>query len=307
MSQQWLRKASLILVAGEKALDLSNMHFRFSVTQQDKEHPNSANIRVYNLSDDTSQQVVREFSEVVLQAGYEGSMGVIFKGTVRQYVRGKENATDSYLDLLAADGDLGYNFGVVNTTLERGATPAQVTGEIVKAMPGLQIGYTPNGSLGGTLPRGKVLYGMAAALMRQHTASQGQTWSIDNGRVNVIPLQGYLPDEAVVLSSATGLVGFPEQTQEGITCRCLLNPRIKTGARIQIDQRTINQTIQQNPSMPIPYNQRTGFQRLATVTADGFYRVFVAEHEGDTRGQAWHTKIIALSIDSSAQQVKAKE
>lgn len=304
--QQWLRKASLVLVAGDKGLDLSELHFRFKTNQTDLESPNNCSIRVYNLSQDTIKQIRGEFSEVVLQAGYEASYGVIFRGTVKQYRIGRESATDTYLDILAADGDLGYNFGVVNQTLGAGSSPPERYKAIVGAMSdkGLSPGYITE-STGGVLPRGKVLFGMGRDLLRNHATSQGATWSIDDGKINVIPLVGYLPGEAVVLNSLTGLVGTPEQTAEGLRVRCLLNPKIVVGGRIQIDNKSVNQTVQQNPNAaPVPYNQWTGIQLLATITADGFYRVYVAEHEGDTRGQAWYSDLVCLAVEQASGQVK---
>jgi hypothetical protein len=38
----------------------------------------------------------------------------------------------------------------------------------------------------------------------------------------------------------------------------------------------------------------------ATVTNDGFYRVMVAEHVGDTRGNDWYTELTCLAADISA-------
>lgn len=44
---------------------------------------------------------------------------------------------------------------------------------------------------------------------------------------------------------------------------------------IKIDNKSINQTIQQNQdAAPLAYNQYAGLQQLATVTDDGIYRVY---------------------------------
>lgn len=321
-SSQFGRKTSLIVIRPELkgpsnrsdpgAIDLSAMHFTFKTSQADVESPNNCVIRIFNLSDGNSQSTVQtiikgEYSRVVLQAGYEGgAFGVIFDGTVRQFRKGRVSATDTYLDLLCADGDLGYNFSVANQTLAAGSTYAQRTTAIIKSMSplGLSAGSLAPAT-GGVLPRGKVLFGMSRALMRAEAQSQGATWSIQNGKINVIPLDGYLPGEAVVLDSTSGLIGLPEQTDNGIKVRCLLNPKITPGGLVKIDNKAINQIIQANPNAaPIAFNQWTGIQLLADVTSDGLYRVFVAEHEGDTRGVAWYSDLICLSADSVTKRVK---
>ena len=51
------------------------------------------------------------------------------------------------------------------------------------------------------------------------------------------------------------------------------------------------------------YNQYTGVQNLAQVSTDGLYRVFVAEHSGDTRGSEWYTDLTCLAVNPQTQQV----
>jgi len=307
---QFGRKASLILVEGEKAIDLSEFHFTFETTQQDVESPNTAAIRIYNLKPETVKQVRGEFSRVVLQAGYQENFGVIFDGTIRQFRIGRQNATDSYLDILAADGDLAYNWAVVSKTIAGGTTntPEARVKAAIDAMSGGKVGsgYIMPFS-GGILPRGKVLFGMARSILRNEVGSQGATWNIDSGKVSVIPKAGYLPGEAVKLTSASGLIGVPEQTVDGLRVTMLLNPRIKIAGLVQIDNRLINQTINRDPTVVGPaYNQYAGVQLLANVTSDGIYRVYVAEHKGDTRGKEWYTNLVCLAVAGDTKQVKVQ-
>lgn len=291
----------------QSVIDLSEMHFRFRTVQQDVESPNNCSIRVYNLSEKTLNAIVRdEYSRVIVQGGYKATgLGVVFDGTIKQFRIGRENATDTYLDILAADGDLAYNFATLGITLAAKSTPSQrvaaVIGEMAKkgATAGDVMEFT-----GGVLPRGKVLFGMARALLRQEAQSQGATWNIDAGRINVTPLDGYKKGEAVVLTSLSGLIGIPEQTNEGLRATSLLNPRLTVAGLVQIDNKSVNQTVQQNPdAAPIAFNQYTGIQNLAHVAADGFYRLFVVEHEGDTRGPAWFSHLTCLALNPSTKKV----
>lgn len=309
---QWLRRVSLLMVNDTQALDLSQMHFKFSTAQCDEESPNNVSIRVYNLKDETIKAIQGEYSEVVLQAGYEqGPFGVIFKGTVKQYRIGKEgDAVNSYLDILAADGDITYNFGYSNMCMAAGSTSLQR----IQAIINQNSQYVKQGDIqatGGTLPRGKVLFGLSRAKLRSEAQQQGCTWNITNGVVNVTPLTGYLPGEAVVLTAQTGLIGRVEQTPDGMRCRCLLNPKITPGNLVKIDNRSINQQIAVG-SAALPggaqqdYNKWAGQpQFLASTATDGIYRVYVAEHEGDTRGQQFYTNITALAVDPVTNKVKA--
>ena len=310
MTTQWLRKATLYLTdpATGKGLDLSEFHFKFKCSTADTESPNNASVRVYNLRKDTIKKMKGEYSTVVVQAGYEGNFGVIFTGTIKQYRIGRENATDTYLDILAADGDVGYNFASVNATLS--AQNSDSKSRVNAVMQGFQEHGLTQGSItmpdtGGVLPRGKVLFGMARALMRQQTWSAGATWSIQQGAINVIPLKGYLPGSVVNISALTGMIGMPESTVDGIKVKILMNPRVQAGTLIRIDNASINRTLQTNPNAPIPYNQYTGIQLLASVSDDNIYRVYSAEFDGDTRGQAFYTDIIALAVNADTNKVVA--
>lgn len=311
---QYNRKFSLLLTNGETALDLSEMHCTFRSSQQDEESPSNAVIRVFNLSQETLTKVKTEYSRVVVQAGYvDGPFGVIFDGTIKQFRIGREpDALNNYLDILAADGDLAYNFALVNKSLAAGTTSGDRIAAAVAAMSplGVNAGQLLIPSSGGILPRGKVLFGMAKAILRSEVQTMGATWSIQDGKVNVIPLEGYLPGEAVVLTSQTGLIGRPEQTIQGIKCKALLNPKIIVGGLIKIDNASINQTQAQiTEALPgnagqLAYDKWAAIQQFATVTDDGTYRVYVAEYVGDTRGIDWYVEMICLTVDPVTNQCK---
>lgn len=289
----------MILANGSQAIDLSNLRFRFEISASDVETPNTARIRVYNLSRDLTTYAT-EFSQVVLSAGYGNNPGQIFKGTVKQFRKGRESNVDSFLDIFAADGDLGYNFGIVNTTVPAGSTEAQ---RLQKYAAALGYPLDPNApsylsSTGGILPRGKVLFGLARNYMRDLAETNNVRWSIQNGVVTLIPLAGYLPGDIVVINSATGMVGVPEATDQGILVQTLLNPKIGVGRRVQINNKDITSTLIKQQFFP-------GYSDLnlpATVDSvgDGIYRVIVIEHEGDTRDVSWYTRLTCLLIDPSA-------
>lgn len=311
----WIRKATLVVVAGEQGLDLSQMHFKFKTKQSDAESPNTAEIRIYNLSSATVKQIQGEFTNVVLNAGYEnGNFGIIFSGTIIQFRRGRENATDTYFDILASDSDIPYNNTMCNATI-KDCTPNKVIDSVSNSM-GLKVNNSLDNT-GGVLPRGKVLWGLNRDVMRQTVQSQGATWSIQNGVVQVIPLQGYLPNEAVVMNSHSGMISLPEQTDEGIKVRSLLNPKLVIGGQLQINNTSINQTIAAPAGkitdgngniLPgqLPFDKNAGLQLLADVSSDGFYRIYVVEFTGDTRGNDWYADMICLAIDSSSQEVISK-
>ena len=318
---QWLRRASLVVQVGNQLYDLSALKFTFKTRQSDTQTPNSCFIRVYNLKPDTVNQIVgassnvagagnnTEFRQVTLSAGYvNAQFGLVFQGTLKQTRRGRESAVNTYLDLLVADGDLAINWGFVNASIAaanatQDAFLDTILASMKTAQPGLAAGNI-SGLAGGTLPRGKVMFGMARDYARDLAQSNGTFWSIQNGKFQMLKRTAYLPGTSVVLNAKSGLIGQPEQTEEGIKIKCLLNPLIVIGSVVNIDNAAINQTINQT-QVPVSYDTFVGLQLLANIAADGNYRAFVVEHEGDTRGNDWYTTITGLSVDLSAAVASA--
>ena len=268
---QYLRACRLLVVDGKNnALDLSELHIKFSVKHSDNMTPNVADIRVYNLAEETALKIRKEFKQVVLEAGYQGNYGVIFQGNIKQVILGRESATDTFIDIVAGDGENAYNFSVINSTIAKGATSTdQVQAASTSlATKGVSQGYINNPNTQ-ALPRGKVMFGNARDYLRSIAQATGQNWSIQNGKLNYIPRKSYLPGEALKLTSKTGMIGTPQQTNEGVNIKCLLNPRIKTSGRIWIDNKSIalykiNFSVPGSPAnIPPPIN------------ADGVYFVLI--------------------------------
>lgn len=299
----WIRKCTLVVSTGSDGLDLSQLRIEFKVRQFDYNAPNTAVIRVWNLADETARQVQEEFERVTLQAGYEDEgFGIIFDGTIKQVIRGRANAKDKYVEIMAADGDLAHNFALVNKTLKAGSTPKQRAAAIAEATSKYDVKMGDDQHLtGGILPRGRVLFGLPPHHLDNLGETTGTTWTIQDGKIEARPLRGTPNNEAIVLTAQTGLVGVPEATNNGIEIVALLNPRIKVWTKLQIDNESIRTlTAREN----VGYPNYTSFTFPARTADDGIYRAIVVDHEGDTRGQPWYTLITALDIDKSTSEVK---
>ncbi|WP_374572783.1 hypothetical protein [Phenylobacterium sp.] len=305
MSNLYLRKVSLIVADDEEGLDLSELKIVFRVRQWDIQTPNTLQARVYNLSEATAGRIQKEFTRVVLQAGYEdGPFEKIFDGTIVQTKRGRDSGVDTYLDIFGGDGDEAYAFAVVNTCLAAGATRLDQFDAIAQAMKpyGVRPGSVPANLKDDALPRGVVMHGMARDLLMDLADATDTNWSIQHGVLQLVPRESYLPGEAVVLTSETGMIGRPEQTEGGITVRSLLRSDIRMGARVHINNSSI---------LLAPIDQsaqgRLEFENLRArvrVTEDGFYRVLCAEHFGDTRGNDFYTDMICVAATDPAPQAQ---
>jgi hypothetical protein len=292
MSDLYKRACSLVIGdASGNAIDLSAFRVKFVIKQALIQTPKHADITVYNLRRETALQIQKEFTTVELHAGYEGGSGLIFRGSVIQVRIGRENATDSYLHILATHHDAAYNFAVSARTLGAGWTQADAHAGIASdfASRGVAVGSAP--SLSATpAPRGKVCFGQTRDLARQFAEANGAHWNIDNDQLQVCRVDQALPDPVFVLTSKTGLIGLPAMTIDGVVARSLLRSEIRAGARVQIDNASI-QDVSISPSIDF-------VNVFPSKAADDVYKIYYVTHTGDTRGQPWYTDMVGVSTAS---------
>lgn len=298
---QYKRNFSL-LVSGTNldGLDLSPLHCKFSVKRSSNMTPNCADIRVYNVDDETALKIKQQYTQVVIQAGYDSNYGVIFKGNIKQIILGRESATDTFIDLVCGDGDLAYNYAIVKTAI-RSTDQNSIFNQIAQPMYGLglTLGTSQPAFLPGALPRGKTMWGSARDFMRTFAQQNDLTWSIQNEQISFIKQQGYEPGTSVILTSKTGMIGTPQQTNIGVNVVCLINPLISPGRTIKIDNASVAQLKIDlgNPKDPV--------NLAPPLTADGVYYVLVIEQSGDNRGIDWYSKLICCTVNPSTNPINS--
>lgn len=298
---QFGRAFSLLVFGTDlQGLDLSQLRCKFVIKRSDTMTPNVADIRVYNVEETTALRIRNEFKKVILQAGYEGNYGVIFQGNIKQVILGRESATDTFIDIVAGDGDRAYNFAIVNSTIAAGATQGDQVNTAIGTMVSKGVSQGHIGDMPQEqLPRGKVMYGNSRNYLRDAAQTTDKSWSIQDEKVTFVSKKSYLPGERVVLTSKTGMIGTPNQTNEGVNIKCLLNPMIKIASRVEINNASVER-FKINLSVP-----NSAANIPAPLTADGVYYVLVVEHSGDTRGVEWYSSLICLNVDVTSNPINA--
>ncbi|WP_066722812.1 MULTISPECIES: hypothetical protein [Hyphomicrobiales] len=294
MTRQWIREFGLSIDTGSETIDVSQLRGRFRVRLAVVQSPNSAEILVTNLSEATAQKIRKEGQKVSLTVGYQGGPSIAFTGNIIQKRVGRENPVDTYLAIVAQDGDIAYNFATVSKTLAAGSTFKDQVDVVLEAMKphGVTKGYISD--LGAKkMPRARTLFGMARDAMRDIAISAGANWTIQDGKLDVVKFGETKPGDVIVLNSQTGMIGRPVQTFEGVIARMLINPRVKPNALIKIDEASIDAAAF-TPGIP----GALGNSNLAKgIAADGLYKIVVVEHHGDTHGNAWYTEVICHRAD----------
>jgi hypothetical protein len=314
VTTQFLRKLSLVVASSTgNGFDFGSFWCTFNVRRGDLQTPNSLDARIYNVKDATANTISqKEFTSISLSAGYAGgALGLLFKGSIKQFRKGRVNQLDSYVDITAADGDQAYNYATIAQTSPAGAKPGSVADLIQSALAAksgqqpITKGYQPKFKDTKSI-RGRVLFGMARDQCRDFALQNACKWSVQDGALTFIPWVSYVQGGDVPLISVkTGLIGVPEQTQAGLNVRVLLNPNLKVGTLIKLDAQ-VNQfrfgldlpSQATNPAIALQNQLAPG-----SGPNQGLYYVMVANHTGDTRGQNWYTDLVCLAVDATLTNV----
>lgn len=334
-TRQWIRNASVVVAdASGRGIEFGDLRIVFRVTHEIAgESPKSLQLRAFNVAPTTAKVMLsKEFTRVILKVGYGnpalyGSattemvyesreaaiqslftnpqvatggipLRTLFEGDIKQARTGRMNQTDTYVDILGGSSDVAYNFGFISKAIAAGYTQEDLNNAVQQVFgqyeikPGYKQGFETTKA-----PRGRVMFGQARSYAREIAYTNGNTWSIADGIYDQVPVETYIPDEAVVITAATGMVGVPQVTLDGIVVRCLLNPTIRGNRLVKLDNKSI-QTFQLSPSYQQP-------AYIPPLSADGTYKVIFADHVGDTRGQEWYTEFVCNAVDASAAPTQA--
>jgi len=266
-------------------IDVSELRCTFQIEKSISETPNYAEIVLYNLSAQTENSIIKEGAKVILEAGYQNPQyGLIFSGDIVQPLRGKEDNTTYTLTLISQDGDLFYNKGIINASFRAGQTTRNILENMTKQCSNaLELGQISDNLSQTALPRGKALFGLTRDYFRQMAKSEQAAFYINNNKIDFVKAMDLPTNEVIKLNGKSGLIGMPEQTEEGIQATCLLNPLLDLNKMVSIDLRSIQRQ---------KVDKENG---IKNIEGSGIFKIIKLTHKGDTRGDEWYTEFTAVA------------
>ena len=311
----WLRKYRILITDknDKAALDVSDLHCTFEVHKRRSQGASYAILRIYNLANDTEQLIINDGDRVIIEAGYEGTLGadqfngyvqntsfmggssapdvatagqygVIFDGQVVYPSRYKETNTDYVLTLSCIDGNQALNYNYIQMSMNKGMNQRQIFDAVCNdgTVP-VPAAHVTDGLSEQVLPRGKVFFGRTWDYVEDICRGNNALYFMDGGQVNLYKLTDVADDEALVIDPYTGLIGVPQQTTNGLNFRVLLNPSIKLMTKIKIARSEIKEATLMPGQKQLPLDD------------EWIYQAIEVTHRGDTRGNDWYTDIVGLS------------
>lgn len=254
-----IRREARVTVGGEAVRQGLDVAFRVERTRT--REPNKCELRIWNLNADHRGQLQRlgKTDQVVIEAGYAGSIGEIFRGTVREASSAKERV-DWVSVIEASDGGEAVRSSRINQSFPPGTTVGRVI-EAVATKLGVGVGNATRALLQGSQLRlgtkglgrefteGTIVSGSVADELTRLLASTGFEWSVQGEQLQVVEIGAALRKPPVrlaapgLISHGTGLVGSPEVGSNGVVrARALLNAELVPGRLVEIESRQVLQS-----------------------------------------------------------------
>lgn len=199
---------------------------------------NTANIRIYNLSPITRNRIYMDIFDfgnpknVILRAGYDKNMPVIFNGNYRSAWSVREG--NNFITQLDCFSDaFGFVNGKTNRTFPTGTLLKTIIESVIGDIPGAALGFV--GDFPGVTTRASSYSGNACDIVRELS---GNALFFDLGNANALKDNECFEGSIAVLDSDTGLLNTPRREQQLIYLDILFEPRIQIGQRIRLDSQS---------------------------------------------------------------------
>jgi hypothetical protein len=251
-------------------LRVDGLRVVFRVDKSTAKEPNTLDLQVTNLSEQSRAAMQRKGLRVQVLAGYAAQAAVIFTGDLRtaDHVHA---GTEWTTKITAGDGERAYQHDHVSESFAPNTPAADVVRRLVRRLgvdPGeaLQVAAT----LQGAFEHGFVAHGKVSAVLDRVLGSRGMGWSVQDGRLQLLRPGETAPGSAVVLSPDAGLVGSPEAG----------TPAVKGGPAVLKARSLLQPTLRPG-----------GLVDLRSAAHRGQFRVEKVTHTGDTAGGDWYSDV----------------
>jgi len=185
----------------------------FSIEKSDSPDLNTSNIKIYNLSPETSAQISAANNHVQLRAGYrDESVRAIFFGTVlcgKRYRSGNDFVTE----LQVQDGRASVMGGHVSVSFARDVEAATVAQAFLDAI-GLPHRGIENIPSDGRYPYGFAHIGMASDGIRKVLNRFGLSYTIQNEMLFILRPGQEAERTGLRLTPETGLLTIPQPVSD---------------------------------------------------------------------------------------------
>lgn len=260
------------------SLVIEELRMQFAIELQLGGDPNTCDVTITNLADDSRAFLQRRGVHAILDAGHDGEYHQLFRGDLRHALPTR-TATERDMLLQLGDGARAYRYARVARSFRDGTPIRDLIREAAAAMQlPLAVDVLTRQEFDARLVLGDVIQGPARDELTRLLAPLGYSWSIQRGALQIVNQTDVRSNERLVFDTAdpdSGVIGSPQlrpgklgSGKTTLTLQSLLRPDVVPGARIQVSSGDVN----------------------------GTFRAERVRHTGDTHGEDWTTEIEAKPL-----------
>lgn len=272
------------------------LRISFEIQKTIYKTPNTALVKIYNMNESHEKLVDKEFNDTIIQCGYRGQAAECFRGNIR-FTHHYREGNERVVEINAGDGDKDYRGAMVNFTLNAGHTDEQVIRHVVRNFQATTLGHVHGKHLKREHIRGRTYLGNARDVLNPIERENDGNWSIQDGKLQLVPCDSVTPAEAIAVSSEMGMLGAPEVNDKGITIEMMLDPRILPGGKLWLQNNEVKQK-HLKPAIEGQKHKLHGPNLPVRTDPDGVYKVYAVKHTGDTRDQVFKSECRCVALDS---------
>lgn len=295
MPEQWLRSIFLSVGApgptglGGVSIETDSLRCAFEIERDEKPWPNSATIRIWNLTPAHRAELAdMQGVPCSLAAGYQGANGQLFSGMLREAQSVKEG-TDWITTITGGDGELDTEGEPIagksiHKTWARGTPCVQVLQDFIAEMK-VDPGNAAAAGAAATLTTGSMLshaFTVDGPILDELTyfmRSVGLAWSIQDGAF-LVRLADVPASVGPFISPITGLVGHVTTSTRKIE---------RENVTTKIKETTVWKMAAGSCLLLPTLTPGIGFT-LQSEAASGVYLCTKLRHVGDTHAREWYTE-----------------
>ena len=259
--------------------------FDISKSTNNKNRTNSASIEIVNLSEESLKILDTDYPAAVFSAGYLDTGGAkrLFSGQVTN-VSTRKSGTDIVTQIQMGSGYKELNHETLSELVPPG-NDVKATIETLRKAIGADRGVYNGTNLNNEIIHGYPLSGTPKEMLDELSEKYQLDWQLDDGVLYVHDNDRATTEQfqlAYVISPFSGLIERPYRVsgdkrrskkdkvkKPGIQMKILLNPDIKAGDIIRLDEGLLK----------------------------GWYKVESLRHSGSWRGDNWVTEIKGTSLE----------
>ncbi len=261
----WGRNAAVIIgIKGQQGRKIRFLRMVFEIEKTRTASANTGKLTIFNLSPDTAALLEHEPEadvQIILEVGYGDNLDMLFIGDLTNSSTSPQGA-DWITDIECSSGMSATKSARIDKSYAANTPYKTIAADIVKSLQ--NAGQVVAGSMADLknqiAQNGFSAAGMSHEILERVMRAMGGEFSIQDNEIQIIEKDGHTPDEAVLLTPRTGLIGSPIKKNKGIEFKALIQEKIRPGRRIKIESKGVN----------------------------GIYTVRVCRFSGDTHGQHWY-------------------